>query len=238
MEYTIEECSLQSVRPDVEIKSSRPNVSKSCPKRSYNSFLTRSDFYLSPKSHHTFWLLFEDNLSPKNFQKPPNLVTLALIACVSNRQMGAWGHIFLPPCGDGLSKDISTNGLKGNFAKKIYAGSATVNWRWRLISAQVCSKDLNPRPQNGRSTRIHWAIGAYPLGRKLAYSLKMGQPRPLLLVIFGLFQANIITIFTTNICDKYPFSIRCRDSNPRPLERVSVETKRQRVRKIARNGYR
>ena len=87
MEYTIEECSLQSVRPDVEIKSSRPNVSKSCPKRSYNSFLTRSDFYLSPKSHHTFWLLFEDNLSPKNFQKPPNLFTLALIACVSNRQM-------------------------------------------------------------------------------------------------------------------------------------------------------
>ena len=31
---------------------------------------------------------------------------------------------------------------------------------------------------------------------------KMGQPRPLLSFIFGLLQTNIITIFTTNICEK------------------------------------
>ena len=88
MEYTIEECNLQSVRPDVEIKSSRPNVSKSCPKRSYNSFLTRSDFYLSPKSHHTFWLLFEDNLSPKNFQNRPIWSRLRLLRVC---QIDKWG---------------------------------------------------------------------------------------------------------------------------------------------------
>ena len=37
---------------------------------------------------------------------------------------------------------------------------------------------------------------------KFVFFQKMGQPRPLLLFIFGLFQTNIITIFTTNICEK------------------------------------
>ena len=36
------------------------------------------------------------------------------------------------------------------------------------------------------------------------------------------FQANIISIFITNICEKCPSSIWCRDSNPRPLEREST----------------
>ena len=44
-----------------------------------------------------------------------------------------------------------------------------------------------------------------------------GQPRPLF-VYFRSFQTNIITIFTTNICEKCPSSIQCRDLNPRPLE--------------------
>ena len=35
------------------------------------------------------------------------------------------------------------------------------------------------------------------------------------------FQTKIITIFTTNICEKCPSSIQYRDLNPRPLERVS-----------------
>ena len=38
--------------------------------------------------------------------------------------------------------------------------------------------------------------------------LKMGQPLPLLL-FFWSFQTNIITIFSTNICDKCPSSIQC-----------------------------
>ena len=46
----------------------------------------------------------------------------------------------------------------------------------------------------------------------------MGQPRPLF-VYFWSFQTNIITIFTTNKCEKCPSSIQCRDSNPRPPER-------------------
>ena len=45
----------------------------------------------------------------------------------------------------------------------------------------------------------------------------MGQPG-LFFVYFWSFQTNIITIFTTNICEKCPSSILCRDSNPRPLE--------------------
>ena len=48
----------------------------------------------------------------------------------------------------------------------------------------------------------------------------MGQPRPLfcLFSVFSNKQYN----FTTNICEKCPSSIRCRDSNPRPLERESL----------------
>ena len=41
----------------------------------------------------------------------------------------------------------------------------------------------------------------------------------LFLVYFRSFQTNIITIFRKNNCEKCPSSIRCLDSNPRPLER-------------------
>ena len=44
----------------------------------------------------------------------------------------------------------------------------------------------------------------------------MGHPRPLFIFIF-VFETNII-IFTTNRCEKCPSSIRCWDSNPRPLK--------------------
>ena len=48
----------------------------------------------------------------------------------------------------------------------------------------------------------------------------MGQPRPLfcLFSVFAYKQYNV----TTNICEKCPSSIRCRDSNPRPSERESL----------------
>ena len=42
-----------------------------------------------------------------------------------------------------------------------------------------------------------------------------------LIVYFQSFQTNIITNFTANICEKYPSSIWCRDSNPRLLEHES-----------------
>ena len=44
-----------------------------------------------------------------------------------------------------------------------------------------------------------------------------GPTRPLF-CLFLSFQTNIITIFITNICEKCPSSIRCRDSNLQPLE--------------------
>ena len=39
--------------------------------------------------------------------------------------------------------------------------------------------------------------------------------------IFGLFQTNINTIFTTNQCEKCLSSVRCWDLNPRPSEHES-----------------
>ena len=39
-------------------------------------------------------------------------------------------------------------------------------------------------------------------------------------ILFLSFQTNI-TIFTTHKCEKFPYSIRCWDSNPRPLEHES-----------------
>ena len=48
----------------------------------------------------------------------------------------------------------------------------------------------------------------------------MGQPRPLF-HLFSVFFKQTLQIFTTNICEKCPSSLRCRDSNPRPLERES-----------------
>ena len=41
-------------------------------------------------------------------------------------------------------------------------------------------------------------------------------------VYFRSFQTDIITIFTTNIFEKCPSSIRCQDWNPQPLERESL----------------
>ena len=40
----------------------------------------------------------------------------------------------------------------------------------------------------------------------------------LFLVYFQPFQTNIITFFTTNMCEKCPSSLRFRDLNPRPSE--------------------
>ena len=50
---------------------------------------------------------------------------------------------------------------------------------------------------------------------------KMGQTRPIFF-FFWVFQTNS-TIFTTNQCEKMacPSRIRCRDSNPRPLDHES-----------------
>ena len=80
-------------------------------------------------------------------------------------------------------------------------------WRWLdskrgpLVSeATALPTELQPLPQND--------------------SFKMGQPG-LFFLYFWSFQTNIITIFTTDQCEKMscPSSIWRRDSNPRPSER-------------------
>jgi len=60
----------------LELQSS-PNASKSCPNCSHSSFTSIDLLQNSTKSHHSFWLLLLANFATKNFQKPPNLVTLA-----------------------------------------------------------------------------------------------------------------------------------------------------------------
>ena len=45
----------------------------------------------------------------------------------------------------------------------------------------------------------------------------MGQPWPLLSFIFGPIQANIITIFTTNICEKMSILCTCLGFEPTTL---------------------
>ena len=80
-----------SVWPDVEIKST-PNFSKKCPKSSQSSF--KLEVMLFKKAQIVFKHLdyfFGIILSPRNFQKSPNLVTLddALIQLffgVNNKQ--------------------------------------------------------------------------------------------------------------------------------------------------------
>ena len=44
----------------------------------------------------------------------------------------------------------------------------------------------------------------------------------LFLVYFRSFQTNIVTIFTTNKCEKCPSSIRCQDSNSQPSDYEST----------------
>ena len=43
-------------------------------------------------------------------------------------------------------------------------------------------------------------------------------PTPASFVYFRSFQTNIVTIFTTNKCEKCPSSIWCRDSNSQPSD--------------------
>ena len=49
----------------------------------------------------------------------------------------------------------------------------------------------------------------------------MGQPRPLLSFIFGLFKQTSLQ-FYNKYMGKYPSSIWCRDSNPQPSEHESL----------------
>ena len=51
--------------------------------------------------------------------------------------------------------------------------------------------------------------------------LKMGQPRPLLSFIFGLFKQTSLEFLQQKMCEKCPSSVLCRDLNPRPSENES-----------------
>ena len=62
--------------------------------------------------------------------------------------------------------------------------------------------------------------GKVPSGRKTViinemYFLKKWATSDLFFILFSSFQTNM-SIFTTNVCEKWPSSIWCRDSNPRP----------------------
>ena len=56
----------------------------------------------------------------------------------------------------------------------------------------------------------------------LSFTFKKNGPTPASFIVdFRSFQTNIIKKFTTNISEKCPSSIRCRDSNPWPPEHES-----------------
>ena len=52
--------------------------------------------------------------------------------------------------------------------------------------------------------------------------LKMGQPRPLFRLFSVFFKQTSLQFLLQIYVEKCPSSIRCRDSNPRPLERESL----------------
>ena len=66
-------------------------------------------------------------------------------------------------------------------------------------------------------------VNFYFLPGVLGIFLKKRANTDLFFVYFRSFQTNIITIFTTNICENCPSSIVwCRDSNPLPSEHESL----------------
>ena len=73
--------------------------------------------------------------------------------------------------------------------------------------------------------KYFWVLKPPSYSRKIKIKgrvfLKKWANPGLFFVYFRSFQTNI-TIFTTNICEKCPSSIWCRDSNPRPLEHKSL----------------
>ena len=73
----------------------------------------------------------------------------------------------------------------------------------------------NTETDNRRSEAAHKHTPIY-----FIQFFKWANPS-LFFVFLRSFQTNI-TIFTTNICEKCPSSIRCRDSNPQPSERESL----------------
>ena len=87
---------------------------------------------------------------------------------------------------------------------------------------------LLEHPKVVRKTMTTWCETVYNLKKskqfqKISFTfLKIiflnGPSRPLFRL--SSFQASI-TIFTTNKCEKYPFSIRCRDLHPPPSEHES-----------------
>ena len=100
------------------------------------------------------------------------------------------------------------------------------NCLWHWLRSCSCNSKIN-RCDND----LHWykVIGFFlefsckrvaPHRHSALYFYKkMGQPRPLF-HLFLSYQTHI-TIFTVNKCEKCPSSIRCWDSNSRPLEHES-----------------
>ena len=61
----------------------------------------------------------------------------------------------------------------------------------------------------------------YSMTQKSLGFAKNGSIPASFIILFWSFQTNIITIFTTKICEKCSSSIQCRDLIPQPLEHES-----------------
>ena len=60
------------------------------------------------------------------------------------------------------------------------------------------------------------------LASSTSIRIRSGRSSSTFLLIFGLDQTNLNTIFTTNQSEKYPSSICCQDLNPGPSEHESI----------------
>ena len=94
--------------------------------------------------------------------------------------------------------------------------------RWSLYRPKGSAVVFMTNPITLCSTCIAVFLSCLSVWTIWFFFKKMGHPRPLL-SFFRSFQTNI-TIFTTIYVKKCPFSIRYRDSNPRPLGRESPPT--------------
>ena len=60
-----------------------------------------------------------------------------------------------------------------------------------------------------------------PINRATVYFFKTGQPQPLLMFIFGLFEQTSLQFLQQRVVKKCPLGIQCWDMNPQPSEHES-----------------
>ena len=99
----------------------------------------------------------------------------------------------------------------------------TVRW-WSVSRGQLSFSPIPLGPTDivaNRMVQVPLIVCQFKRRQNSSRTILNGTTPASLIVYFWYLQRNIITIFTKNICEKCPSSIRCQDLNPRPLENES-----------------